>query len=389
MTDRKRAEEAVRAAEERSEFVREASGVGFWYCDLPFDVLEWDERVKQHFWLPPDARVTIDTFYARIRPDDREPTRRAIEQSIADRAGYDVHYRTVHPGTGEERWVRAIGRTSYAADGTPARFDGVTLDVTAERRAADALRASEERYRVLATATSDVVYRMSPDWAAMYPLDGRGLVASNVEPIRGWLERNVPADEHARVRAAIDQAVATREPFELEHRVTRPDGSTGWTLSRAAPILGRRRGRGRVVRDGPRRDPPPAHRGETEPSLGRVGPAQAPVRGGPVGHPGLRLRVQPRPPRAIRQRRARPRCGAVRPRRGHDREDVPGDRLRAVARRDARLARSTRCGRPETPRPRRSPVPPAPSAGGTTTTSSCPCSTRPARSRPSPARRGT
>ena len=45
--------------------------------------------MKAHFWLPPDARVTIDTFYDRIHPDDRGPTRAAIERSIADgRAGY-------------------------------------------------------------------------------------------------------------------------------------------------------------------------------------------------------------------------------------------------------------------------------------------------------------
>ncbi|HVL12265.1 MAG TPA: PAS domain-containing protein, partial [Gemmata sp.] len=70
----KRAEEKLREAEERAAFVRRASGVGFWYCDLPFDVLEWDEQVKEHFHLPPDARVTIDTFYDRIHPDDRGPT---------------------------------------------------------------------------------------------------------------------------------------------------------------------------------------------------------------------------------------------------------------------------------------------------------------------------
>lgn len=135
ITERKRAEERFRELDERATFVRQASGVGFWYCDLPFDVLEWDALVKAHFHLAPDARVTIDTFYAHIHPDDREPTRRAIERSIAGREGYDVHYRTVHPETGAEKWIRAIGRTFYAPDGTPRQFDGVTLDVTTERRA--------------------------------------------------------------------------------------------------------------------------------------------------------------------------------------------------------------------------------------------------------------
>jgi PAS domain S-box-containing protein len=141
--DQKRTEERIRELDERAAFVRKASGVGFWYCDLPFDTLEWDELVKQHFHLAPDAPVTIDTFYERLHPDDRVRTRDAIERSIAERAVYDVHYRTVSPETGEIKWIRAIGRSYYDADGNPRRFDGVTLDVTEQRRI-------DERQRFLA-----------------------------------------------------------------------------------------------------------------------------------------------------------------------------------------------------------------------------------------------
>ena len=104
-------------------------------------------------------------------------------------------------------------------------------------RAAKALNTSEQRYRALATASSDLAYVMSGDWSVMQPLDGRGLVKSNAEPIRDWMQRNLPAAEHGRVREAIARVVAGKTLFELEHRVIRPDGSEGWTLSRAVPIL--------------------------------------------------------------------------------------------------------------------------------------------------------
>lgn len=156
VTSRHEAAAKLQQSEDRSAFVRRSSGIGFWYCDLPFDTLRWDELVKSHFHLPPDAHVTIDTFYERIHPDDREPTRRAIEKSIADHSAYNVEYRTVSPETGDVKWIRAIGRTFYDAQGQPTRFDGVTLDVTEQKQAEAArdasqrmLRDQEQRYRTL------------------------------------------------------------------------------------------------------------------------------------------------------------------------------------------------------------------------------------------------
>jgi signal transduction histidine kinase/ActR/RegA family two-component response regulator len=117
----------------RLDYATRLSGVGFWYCDLPFDELEWDERVKDHFFFEPTARVTIDDFYARIHEEDRDRTRDAIDASILNKTPYDIIYRTVHPTTGAIKWIHALGGTDYASDGTPTRFDGVTVDVSAEK----------------------------------------------------------------------------------------------------------------------------------------------------------------------------------------------------------------------------------------------------------------
>jgi signal transduction histidine kinase len=42
-------------------------------------------------------------------------------------------YRTVHPADGRVKWIRALGGTDYAPDGTPRHFDGVTVDVSAQK----------------------------------------------------------------------------------------------------------------------------------------------------------------------------------------------------------------------------------------------------------------
>ena len=158
-----RAQAALLLSEERAAFVRRSSGVGFWYCDLPFDVLQWDDLVKSHFHLPADAAVTIETFYDLVHPDDRERTRQAIERSIEGRTHYNTDYRTVHPITGAIKWVRAIGRTSYRGDGTPIRFDGVTLDVSEQKVAEESLRENDRRKdEFLATLAHELRNPLAP-----------------------------------------------------------------------------------------------------------------------------------------------------------------------------------------------------------------------------------
>jgi len=156
-TEMRDTEDALLRQRERAEFVAEGSDVGFWFCDLPFDKLAWDKRVRNHFWLPADeSPVTIEMFYAMLHPDDREPTRRAIENSIENNQQYDVEYRTMAPD-GREKWVRANGRTFYDETGKPMRFDGITQDITARKRVEEALRASEGRYRELANTLEQQV----------------------------------------------------------------------------------------------------------------------------------------------------------------------------------------------------------------------------------------
>jgi PAS domain S-box-containing protein len=109
-------------------------------------------------------------------------------------------------------------------------------DITKIKHAEEALRESESRFRALVTATSDVVYRMSPDWKTMLYLRGRDFIPDTEEPSGTWLQKYIHSDDQTYVMAAIDEAIRTKSTFELEHRVRRVDGSLGWTFSRAIPI---------------------------------------------------------------------------------------------------------------------------------------------------------
>ncbi len=108
--------------------------------------------------------------------------------------------------------------------GTSQQVDGLVLQ-------------SEDRFRAFVNASSDVVYRMSPDWTEMWQLDGRGFMSDTMGPKQRWIDEYIHPEDQPTVLRAIQDAIQTKSVFELEHRVRRVDGTFGWTLSRAVPIL--------------------------------------------------------------------------------------------------------------------------------------------------------
>jgi len=199
VTARASSERALALNRSRLDYATRLSGVGFWYCDLPFDVLEWDDRVKEHFFFAPDARITIDDFYARIHQEDRERTRQAIEASVSSRAPYDIVYRTVHPTTGAVKWIRALGGTDYASDGTPAYFDGVTVDVSAQKldeqklsMLNDQLRAQDRlKDEFIATLSHELRNPLAPIRAAARAIASPKLTPAQLQRAQVIIERQV------------------------------------------------------------------------------------------------------------------------------------------------------------------------------------------------------
>ncbi|MGR3198484.1 MAG: PAS domain-containing protein [Paracoccus sp. (in: a-proteobacteria)] len=102
---------------------------------------------------------------------------------------------------------------------------------------ASALRQSEARYRAFVTASSDVVYSMSPDWSELRTMDDQGGAADAPEPECGWMEQYIEPEDRDEFAAVISAAIREKSMFDLQHRSRQADGSLGWIRSRAAPVL--------------------------------------------------------------------------------------------------------------------------------------------------------
>ena len=160
---------------------------------------------------------------------------REIERVIATKQA--IRGEVPFNGTGGRRIYDYIFAPVLGPTGEVEAIAGTTRDVTDRTNMADALRQSEERFRALVNATSYVVYRLTPDFAHLRQIDGKGFTMDNAASTAEWLKSSIHPEDRDAVQRAIQRAVQTKSIFESEHREQPADGPQRWTYSRAVPLL--------------------------------------------------------------------------------------------------------------------------------------------------------
>jgi PAS domain S-box-containing protein len=179
--DRRQAiEQNLRDSEEQLRLAQEASGVGVWDWDTRSNRVEWSDQNFRIFGLEPGKqRLDESSFLTPVYPEDRPAVKLAIGEALRPGGELDAEYRIQRPD-GSMRWVLAQGRTHCDNKGSPFRMIGLSLDVTERRQAAEELRRSEERFRLLVEGIADY---------AIFMLDAEGFVTSwnsGAERIKGY-----------------------------------------------------------------------------------------------------------------------------------------------------------------------------------------------------------
>ena len=149
VTEHKRTEEALRLASKRLNLAMRGSNIGTFEVDLsvPGGRVEWVNVWERMGYCGAEAPTDHAGALALMHPEDREPFDRAVRAYLdGQTAEFETEVR-VRARDGTYRWFLKRGIAERDAAGKPVRFAGTDLDITERKRAEEALRQSEQRFR--------------------------------------------------------------------------------------------------------------------------------------------------------------------------------------------------------------------------------------------------
>jgi PAS domain S-box-containing protein len=189
--------------------------------------------------LPPEAaHETHEDWVARVHPEDRERAERQFLDVLgSDAQRYSGEYRIIRPSDGEVRWIAAEARIERDPSGKPLRMIGAHIDITDRALAREALRESEERFRLIADSAPVPMWVTRLDRTRSFANKAyqEFLGVGYEEALTFDWRAILHPDDMVRVVGESVAGEASLKPFVLESRYRRADGAWRWVRSESQP----------------------------------------------------------------------------------------------------------------------------------------------------------
>jgi len=232
ISERKLAEEALRASEERLRLAQQAARIGTFEWDIQTGVNTWTPEMEEMYGLPMGGFGGTQTAFENlVHPDDRTGVIKLVDAAMKSGQPTKGEWRVVW-ADGSVHWIAGCWQVFMDASGEPSKMIGVNIDVTDRKRAEGALLESEERYRLAAQAGRMYAF----DWDVVTDVIIRSEESTHIfgltaEPIK-LTKRELLARVHAEDRATFINSIVECTPespnTQISYRLLRPDGSVLW-----------------------------------------------------------------------------------------------------------------------------------------------------------------
>ncbi len=222
------AERALAAREERLALALAGASDGLWDWDLDTGAVFYSPRWKEMLGLGgADLPGTVETWRARVHPDDLAAAEAVIRRHLDDGAECRFEHRLRH-ADGGWRWILSRGRAVRDAAGRPTRLVGTHTDVTAEKEQAAALAVVNHRLaeaqRIAKLGNWEFTVATGRLWWSDEAFRLAGWEPGSREPSQAALRAMIPVEEHALMDEHMAITIAKGRTV-MEHRLRRPDGT--------------------------------------------------------------------------------------------------------------------------------------------------------------------
>ncbi|MGA9118482.1 MAG: PAS domain S-box protein, partial [Bacteroidota bacterium] len=231
-------QEALKSSEERFQLAMQGANDGVWDWNLKTGAVYLSPRWKSMPGYSDDELAnSYDTFKALVHPDDLARVENAIHEFFEGRAAnFEIEFRIRHK---QGHYLDILSRACVLRDGNgkPLRFVGTHVDITERKKAEEAIRASEERFRsfielaplaVFVVNREGVYIDMNPEAGKMLGYDQSELLGKRVGDVSA-------GEDRPSVLSSFTKLLAVGR-VEDEYRMVRKDGEKIWVSIVAVPL---------------------------------------------------------------------------------------------------------------------------------------------------------